>query len=272
MLKTISVEDVQKYYGEIEGLKKIKEAGFDGVDYSFFYDFKNYLMPENFKEHYVNIKNTLEDLGLTVYQTHAPFDFRYTQTKEEQEKEIEYIKRSIELTKFFDCKYIVIHRINVPENVDGIEYNVNYFSQFIKCAKENNVKIAIENLISGDLITRPNSLFSIIEKLQEKEKDLFYCCLDTGHANLKNEKSSSFFELLKDNIKVLHIDDNLGDIDSHLLPFKGTVDWNDFATAIKKYNYHGTLNLEVTINNPSKEKLAEAFSSACKLESLIKSI
>ena len=45
--------------------------------------------------------------------------------------------------------------------------------------------------------------------------------------------------------KVLHIHDNGGIEDDHLIPTRGVIDWKRFATTLGEVGYNGTFNFEV---------------------------
>jgi histidinol phosphatase-like PHP family hydrolase len=71
-------------------------------------------------------------------------------------------------------------------------------------------------------------------------------CFDVGHANVSGYKISEQLEILRGKLDVLHIHDNHGVRDEHLLPFEGNVDWQDVAEGIKKADFRGILDVEVT--------------------------
>ena len=73
-------------------------------------------------------------------------------------------------------------------------------------------------------------------------------CFDVGHANVSGFKISEQMEILKGRIDVLHIHDNLGkgQKDAHMLPFDGSVDWEDVALGMAKSEFSGLLDVEVT--------------------------
>lgn len=47
-------------------------------------------------------------------------------------------------------------------------------------------------------------------------------------------------------IRAVHIHDNFGKVDDHLLPFLGTVQWERVMPALRKAGYTGDLVLEVS--------------------------
>ena len=72
-------------------------------------------------------------------------------------------------------------------------------------------------------------------------------CLDTGHAHLAGLKVSEFILRAGDKLKALHVDDNAGHTDDHLLPCgKGTIDWGEVVPALRPVGYDGLFNFEVS--------------------------
>jgi len=50
---------------------------------------------------------------------------------------------------------------------------------------------------------------------------------------------------LKDHSFHIHIDDNNGDFDSHIIPGKGTFDWAGLKKALIELNYQGFVSAEL---------------------------
>lgn len=71
-------------------------------------------------------------------------------------------------------------------------------------------------------------------------------CLDTGHLNLVQGDPCKFLEEAGDKLIALHIADNLGNADHHMLPCgRGTVNWKAFMPKLKESPYRGLFNFEV---------------------------
>ena len=65
-------------FGAQEGFKLIKQAGFDCVDMSYYWQEENSpLLGEGYREHAFQLRSYLDELGLVCNQAHAPFDFKY---------------------------------------------------------------------------------------------------------------------------------------------------------------------------------------------------
>jgi len=46
-------------------------------------------------------------------------------------------------------------------------------------------------------------------------------------------------------LKAIHVQDNKGLADDHLLPFHGTIDWKDAMSALADIGYEGDLTFEI---------------------------
>ena len=69
--------------------------------------------------------------------------------------------------------------------------------------------------------------------------------LDTGHANVNGEDLADVVTRLKDVPFHIHIDDNHGDSDAHLIPGEGNIDFEPFVRALKEINYQGFVSAEL---------------------------
>ena len=132
---------------------------------------------------------------------------------------------------------------------DWVRANMAFLSPIVEYAREKGVRICIENMPS-DKEAPDNHLYgscalnisSLAEKLGAG------ICWDVGHANISGYKQSEQMEILKGKLDILHIHDNggKGHKDAHLLPFSGTVDWEDVAFGMRCCDFDGILDVEVT--------------------------
>ncbi len=75
-------------------------------------------------------------------------------------------------------------------------------------------------------------------------------CLDTGHLNLAGGNPGHFVSQSGDLLKALHVADNEGETDQHLMPFgRGTVEWEGFVPELKRIGYQGLYNFEIPGEN-----------------------
>ena len=105
--------------------------------------------------------------------------------------------------------------------------------------------------------------------LLEYPEDCIALCYDTGHEYQSGE-SFKILESLGNRLVTMHVHDNHGGYDEHLLPYEGTIDWSMFASIMKKIDYSGNLLLEAIKTDEDgfkgpREFLKEARKRADKL-------
>ncbi len=147
---------------------------------------------------------------------------------------------------------------------DFVRANMIFLTPIVDYARECGVKICIENMASHKE-SPDNHLYGScalnISALAEK----LGCgiCWDVGHANISGYKQSEQMKILSGRIDVLHIHDNNGKKDEHLLPFDGNADWEDVAFGIRCSSFSGILDVEVTAwAKPSDIRSRIAFGGA----------
>jgi sugar phosphate isomerase/epimerase len=99
-----------------------------------------------------------------------------------------------------------------------------------------------------------------LEMLGRIGRDNLRICLDTGHAAIfKGKDVASAVRMIGDKLKAVHIHDNMGKEDEHLIPGDGIIDWNAFADALREIGYTGVISLETSPKhkNHPKEKWEE---------------
>ncbi|MDD4098050.1 MAG: sugar phosphate isomerase/epimerase [Lentisphaeria bacterium] len=109
-------------------------------------------------------------------------------------------------------------------------------------AAGTGVTICLENLKAPGTMTC-GDLLGLIAAVNRPNVAI---CLDTGHANICQVDVPDFIRQAKGRLKALHIADNLGQNDDHMLPCgKGTVPWPAVMAALRDVSYDGLFNFEV---------------------------
>ena len=107
----------------------------------------------------------------------------------------------------------------------GLEVYVQAIGALLKRLVKSGIKLAIENTPATEPETF-NELFERIRQLGSKDTDQVGMCLDLGHANLCPQTLNDylkFIDLLDPQIPIIHVHmhENYGDYDSHLVIFTG---------------------------------------------------
>lgn len=111
--------------------------------------------------------------------------------------------------------------------------------------KGMKIRICLENLIQ--FARSAEELVAVVDQL---DPDRFGICLDTGHLNLNDGDQTRFIHTAGGRLYALHIADNEGGYDQHLMPFgKGHVDFSAVVKALREIDYHGMFNYEIPGEN-----------------------
>lgn len=242
-----------------EVFSKVQRANFKFVDFKLD-DYCKYfnwleLSEKEIYKHFFQIKEMARKYGIEIFQTHAPYSLYPHYLADGY---IEKIIKSITATAALGAKYCVCHPLPFPispnPNIgkEEQEFNIKWFSQFHNVLEEYKVTCCLENIYDWDKKEIRFISFSNIQVVKQTVEKLgrnFGVCLDTGHYNLYDSDLDRAIEILGRHLKVLHIHDNHGEKDEHILPYSGTIKWANFSNILKRIKYEGTLNLELSPQN-----------------------
>jgi sugar phosphate isomerase/epimerase len=128
-------------------------------------------------------------------------------------------------------------------------------------ASRVGVRVAVEVI--------PNALSSADALVRLIEDDLegldIGVCLDYGHAHLMGDVGEAV-EILSGHVWTTHVHDNGGKRDDHLLPYRGTIDWDAAMMETQKVGYEGLLMFEVADTGDPLEVLKGAVKARERLE------
>ncbi|MBU4211596.1 MAG: sugar phosphate isomerase/epimerase [Verrucomicrobia bacterium] len=140
------------------------------------------------------------------------------------------------------------------------ERRVKALERIAEYAKGGETLICLENYSSrSDVgVETAADMIGIIRAVNSEQVKI---CLDTGHANVAGVDPAAFIREAGPLLKALHIADNLGQHDNHMLPYgAGTVPWPDVLKALRAIGYDGLFNFEVpgeSQNCPLPERLVK---------------
>jgi len=103
------------------------------------------------------------------------------------------------------------------------------------------VTLAVENMLPGHAGDRASELVAMMAGMPERVA----FCLDTGHAAL-NPEGVRLAEPLADRLRWVHLQDNVGSGDAHMLPFTGQIDWRAVAQILDQARYQGPYLFELS--------------------------
>ena len=242
-------------FGDMEALRMIHEAGFDGVDFTFYDpapDQDILSLPD--EERYalaMQLKAYADELGLTFPQAHASY---YTQPGEGPEsKNYQDVVKSMEFAAWLGCPQIVVHTLKFPGAPYGFDIdapNRAFMLSLLPYAEKYGIDIGVENLYRADKNRgcyngqhgTPEEMNAFVDSLGSPR---FKVCCDLGHAAIVGVEPQDFIlGMDAGRLTMLHIHDTDYRHDSHVLPFMGKQDWDATAAALAKIGFTGYINLE----------------------------
>lgn len=229
-----------------EQIKIIAEAGFKYIDFCF-YNINNNskFMSAAWKDYAGELKKLCDDLGVKLIQAHAPNTNPLNDEKIDDT--LKLTKRSIEVCDIFGISNIVYH----AGWLDGIgkdeffKLNYEFCKELFPLLENYKINLLIENSTKANL-GKWHYFFDgkeMEEFIRYVNHPYIHACWDTGHANIEGHQYEDIVAL-GDNLKALHINDNLGSIDQHIAPFMGTMSIDEVMTALLKINYQGYFTFE----------------------------
>ena len=186
------------------------------------------------------------ELGVEVSQGHLFFWGKRICHDEDRA----LIKKQLDLFLAIGIKNAVLHcdpLVNeqgekAPIDVARVE-NIKAISDILEHVKGTDIVICLENLISSPAVNNVEGLMYFIDYFKSENLGI---CLDTGHLNINDKDQLGFIRRAGKHIKALHLADNEGQADQHLMPYgKGNVDFATVIREMKALDYEGLYNLEI---------------------------
>ena len=261
----ISCQALIKRYGIERGLEICKRSGFDAVDYSLeIYGLGGAIYrgsDDAFESHFYEIRKKAEELELEISQTHGRCG-TYFPGDEEHNRAVDKLSAlDLRATSLLGAPSCVIHFINTsrwdvqpPEVMHKICGEM--YDTFLPFAEKYKVNIAMETFgaarVKGgrirDFFADPVEFKRQYDRLNTRYKTI---CVDTGHTHEVGSfwvpSPENMIRILGKDISILHLHDNSGHWDDHLLPGMGNINWRGVFEALEETGYGGVYNFELAI-------------------------
>ena len=199
-------------------------------------------------------------IGLEVENIHAPFKNAnsFWLQGEEGEDYLNLLMDCVQDCTQYSIPTVVVHITGFSDPPEISQIGIDRVEKLIASAEKNCVNLAFENL---SFLQHLDGIFDNFKS------DRVGFCYDSGHENWNHPDANC---LLKygDRLMALHLDDNFGNADTHLLPYDGNVDWEKVKCDLKKCKELEYISLEVDFNSSSKE--SEIYRNLSGLEFLQK--
>jgi sugar phosphate isomerase/epimerase len=160
---------------------------------------------------------------------------------------------------------LVLH-LGTPANMKNADDNhraaaVRSLDEICQLAEPLGVRVAVE--VIPNRLSDASSLVSILES--ELEGSRTGICLDFGHAHLMGEVADAV-ETVAEHIIATHVHDNHGRDDEHLVPYRGSIDWDQALVTMQKIGYEGTYLMELAGGGDAASILEDARRARARFE------
>lgn len=242
-----------------KAIELLSEIGFSDLEIAggqLVKDMQKPPLPGRIAKRVKSLSKQLTDSGMTAWQFHGPYGScdLVAGSEKTRLKNVDAYKRWIDIAEAVAARNLIIHiggRNDLcpgkePEEI--FEKNAASLSALAGYSKNMTVKLAIENLVSGnidlpDVFNRVGYRISDLKKLIDMvASDKLVICLDTGHANVSNLDIVSAVKECGRLLAATHIQESNHLYDMHMFPFslrqsKSGMDWFRIFDAFKTIKY-----------------------------------
>ena len=222
----------------------------------------------------------LDDTRLKLHSMHAPIARDYVKgswhdnlslaaTDDARRKAaVEETLAALDVAAAVRYSTLVLHG-GIPEPYGGAADNhvgslVRSLEELSPVAERYGVRLAVE------VIPNAISTASALVELVESDLDAadLGICMDVGHARLMGDVVDAI-ETCSGHLVTTHIHDNRGRNDDHLMPGKGSIDWDATLLAFQKIGYDGAWMFELAATAERRPILEQAVKARERFEALL---
>ena len=230
----------------LESVRRVAKAGFRYIDISFYnMTTDGPLMADDWKTYVDQMRMLEKALGVTYVQAHLP-----NANPLDEKSFDEYLARTIraiEVCGMLGIRNAVIHvgwRAGITKE-EFFALNRAALQPLFPTMEQYGVNVLVENSTRANMGEMYYFLTGsdMKEFLRYVDHPLLHACWDTGHANIEGGQYEHIHALGND-LRAVHVHDNLGDCDRHALPFTGTLNMDEVLNALMDIDYSGFFTFE----------------------------
>lgn len=235
-------------HSQTKALEHIHAAGFKYADYNFGGDYRDRtgVYSEDYKHFFGEVAEAAEKIGIKLVQAHSPMGKPLV---DDGGVFIADTIRCVEACGYWGIPNLVVHSGYIhgltPE--ETFAQNKLFFMPILREAEKYGVNILVENFnkMHHEGLYWIDNATDLLRQIEVVDHPLFHAVWDAGHANMQEMPQDEAMRLLGEHIFALHIQDNMGDKDSHLTPFLGTLNLDSVMNGLLDIGYDGYFTFEV---------------------------
>jgi sugar phosphate isomerase/epimerase len=229
-------------------LEEIRANGFELIEVCSFPKHLDYHQEDEVRR----AGEMMRRLGLRPFSFHAPFADRIDITSPDEQVRAAAVAELITACRaaaLIGAENVVLHpgpeQSGRPPQEEFLQRMHNAALSLNQVAAHccgTGVQLLLENML-------PHLLFGQTSDMMYLLGEISTCavgtCLDTGHARLSGDLGNVIHKL-SGHLKMVHINDNHGDWDAHLIPGDGSIDWPWLLSELQRYQFRGGLIIEMS--------------------------
>ncbi|MDD4212466.1 MAG: sugar phosphate isomerase/epimerase [Bacilli bacterium] len=238
-------------------LNLIKSTGFDGI---FIWQYENIDKLEK-------VIALARAKHLNIETMHLRFEGCNNLWLENPEGEtyVESILEGINLAHQYHIPTVIMHTVAKEVHPPVSDIGLKRIRMILNVCEAKNVQCAIENIRDLEYIDTVFETFS---------SPVLKMCFDSGHTNCFSYRLPEVdFQKYARKIVCVHLHDNLGDYDAHLVSLTGTIDFKHIMQSLNTIGFQGPLTSEAHIGEDEivddEAFLKKVYASLVQLEQLM---
>ena len=231
-----------------ERLAHVAAAGFRYADLSLYVFEKDdpLLTDPDWKAYARELRDYARSLEVEFVQAHS-VGFNPLRRDEAWQQFFDATVRSLEICQVLGIPHTVVHA-GWGQELDKdsfFEENRKFYQLLFPYMEATGVNVLVENSTQAN-----NGTNWYIESGEDTRQladfvdhPLFHVCWDTGHANIQGSQYEDILAL-GDHLQAVHINDNRGREDEHIIPYFGTLNLDEILHALRDVGYRGAFTFE----------------------------
>ena len=220
-------------------IERIAATGFDGIDMGFD-RLEGYaespMWGVGWREYAASLREKADGCGIGFTHAHAPWN-RFAER---------FFERCVEAAHILGAGFIVVHPVEseadgtpVGSAEDFVRRNARIIYPRLEVAEKFGVVLLAENLHSRF----SRDVRNVARLVEAVGSEHFGWCLDVGHMHIAGFSPETLGECASAP-RSLHLHDNFGKNDDHMIPGAGKIDFDALIAALRRVGYAGDCVLE----------------------------
>jgi sugar phosphate isomerase/epimerase len=225
----------------------------------------------------------LRDAGLELHSVHAPI-VEYNRngewgpplstasaSEDTRKRAVAESLAALQIARHVPFRHMVVHlgipdALNPPADANARVAAQRSLAEIAAAAEPLGVQVAVE--VIPNKLSAAQTLVRLVEEELELDPPGIGICLDTGHAFMMGDLVDAI-EIVSGELTTIHVHDNGGKHDEHLLPFEGRIDWPTALMSLEKVGYEGLIMFELANTSTPRDVLERTVAVRRRFEEIL---